>query len=317
MEVPVRASVIVAVHNDASGIAATLDALSTQTLAPDEFEVLVVDDASADDTAEVVAEHARATLLRQPRRGGAYAARNRALAAARGDVIAVTDADCRPARSWLERGLSRMAHEGPDALIAGHVAMPLGPHPSLAAMVDVVHHLDQRRVVHEEGYAVTANLLAPAAAFASVGGFNVALQRGGDRDWTQRAVARGYRLVYAEEVVVVHPPRESARELLGKSLAVGRAASAMRREPAVTPGVRPYLRYDLLVPRHRHGGKLRVRENGARPSRAEWLAVGLAQIALVQLPQAAAALMADLTAAGRRAVARRRAGRAHNHPPAR
>jgi GT2 family glycosyltransferase len=291
----IRVSVIIAVRNDAPGIRATLAALAAQTLAARDFEVLVVDDASTDDTAIVADAHGHAAVLRQREAQGAYVARNRGLQAARGDVVAITDAGCIPAPTWLERGISRLEHEGPDALLAGDVAMPLGPDASLAAMVDVVHHLDQRRLVWEEGTAVTANLMVPASAFARVGPFDERMRRGGDRDWTGRARRPGLRLVYAEEVVVVHPPR-AAGELLRKSLAVGRAGSEARRQ---APGPRPrpsYLQRGMVIPRHRRSGKQRVRANGASPGRGRWLAVGAAQLALVQIPQAAAALVADVRA---------------------
>lgn len=283
-----RVSVVMAVRNDAAGVASTLAALGAQTLPAHEFEILVVDDASSDETVAAVAAHPHVRLLRQDVPGGAYVARNRAIEATRAPLIAFTDADCRPRPSWLERGLSRLAHEGPDTVLAGHIAMPLSVDASLGEMVDVIHHLDQRRWVQEEGSAVTANLLVPREAFQRVGLFEVAL-RGGDREWTARAKAGGFRLVYAEEAVVEHDPRD-ARALLRKSLAVGRAAGG-----APLPlHQRSYGRHDLLRPRYRRDGKRRIRENGGRPGRARWLAVGVAQLALVQIPQAVGALETDL-----------------------
>src|SRR5689334_14241359 len=62
-------------------------------------EIVVVDNGSRDRTAEIV-ERYPVTLLHEARRGSA-AARNRGIEAARGDVVACTDADCLPTTVWL------------------------------------------------------------------------------------------------------------------------------------------------------------------------------------------------------------------------
>jgi glycosyltransferase involved in cell wall biosynthesis len=284
-------STIVAVHNDASGLALTLSGLAAQTLPADQFEVIVVDDASTDETPAVAASYDGVTLVRLTRRRGSYVARNRGLAEARGRLIAITDADCRPDTRWLERGVAYLAQDE-SAVIAGHISMPLTARPSLAAMVDVVHHLDQQRYV-EEGCAVTANLFASSATFAAVGGFNEALESSGDVEWTRRAHDAGHRLVYGPGAIVVHRPRTSARALLRKGRRTARGMRAANRQGVLhTP--RPYLDPWCLRPQHRVRGRRRIRESGADPSPLRWLAVRVAQVALVQLPPVLYALAADI-----------------------
>jgi glycosyltransferase involved in cell wall biosynthesis len=285
-------SAVVAVHNDATGITATLRALQAQTMRPADFEVIVVDDASTDDTPRAIGAFPGVRLLRLSQRAGAYVARNRGLAAATGRVIAITDADCRPAPEWLERGAARVT-DHPDAVIGGHIAMPLGPRPSLAAMVDVVHHLDQGRAIEEFGYAVTANLFAARGTFSAVGEFDERLMSSGDVEWTRRAVRLGHPLLYAPDAVVLHPPRTTARALLKKARRVAEGGARARRAGTL-PAERPYLNPWVLVPWNRKRGRARVLANGAAPGRFRWFAVALAQLALVQIPQAAFALTADL-----------------------
>lgn len=272
----------------------TLEALEAQSLDDEDVEVLVVDDASTDETAQIAAAHAWATLLRQETPQGSYAARNRALRELSGAYVAITDAGCLPAPDWLERGLARL-DEG-DAVLAGRILMPLEPDAPLAAMVDVVHHLDQRRYVEDQGCAVTANLLTTHEVVRRVGPFDERLLSSGDFEWTTRARRAGVPLVYASDVMVVHLPRISARELLRKSIRVARGASAARAQGTASPNAsRPYLHpKTVLLPRHRTRGRARVAENGGRPSPMRWLAVGAMQIALIQLPQALAALVFDL-----------------------
>lgn len=88
-------TVIVPAFEAEATLPTALDSLAAQTWAA--LEVLVVDDASGDGTAAAAAGMAardpRFRLLVQPENGGAYLARNRALAEARGAVVTVQDAD--------------------------------------------------------------------------------------------------------------------------------------------------------------------------------------------------------------------------------
>ncbi|MGM0767996.1 MAG: glycosyltransferase family 2 protein [Pseudomonadota bacterium] len=93
-------SVIVPAYNAELGLETALRSLAEQTLAnafPGAVEVIVVDDASTDHTADIAEAFAASTpgfrVLRQPENAGAYAARNRALAEARGQCLTVHDAD--------------------------------------------------------------------------------------------------------------------------------------------------------------------------------------------------------------------------------
>lgn len=92
---PVQVSVIVATYNYGRFIAQTLASVRDQTLR--EWECIVVDDASTDDTPAVVARFTevdtRFRYIRLDRNMGVSAARNRALTEARGTFIQLLDAD--------------------------------------------------------------------------------------------------------------------------------------------------------------------------------------------------------------------------------
>lgn len=90
-----RVSVILPAYNAARSLSAALDSLLVQSLT--DFEVLVIDDASWDDTAAIAAEYAandaRVRLLVRDTNGGAAAARNLGFRTARGKWLALLDAD--------------------------------------------------------------------------------------------------------------------------------------------------------------------------------------------------------------------------------
>src|SRR5689334_9252898 len=98
-----RASVVIPARNAARTLPATLAALRGQTYPADRLEVIVVDDGSADATGEVAAAGGARVLRQAP--AGPAAARNRGAAAATGEIILFTDADCTPAPTWVERML--------------------------------------------------------------------------------------------------------------------------------------------------------------------------------------------------------------------
>src|SRR5688572_8692245 len=85
-----RLSVIIPVRNDPKRLAKCLEALAGST--HEDFEVIVADDASSDDTA-AVAESKGARVIRLKAHSGAAAARNVGADAARGQILLFVDAD--------------------------------------------------------------------------------------------------------------------------------------------------------------------------------------------------------------------------------
>ena len=109
-------SVIVPAYNASAYIVETLASISAQTLA--DIEVIVIDDASTDQTAALVrtaaANDTRIRLLVQPRNAGPSAARNRAIDLASGTWIALLDADDSYLPDRLERLVGLAAQSGAD-----------------------------------------------------------------------------------------------------------------------------------------------------------------------------------------------------------
>lgn len=95
-----RVSVIVPAFNAAATLDRCLHSLQAQSRLP--AEVIVVDDASTDSTAEVAARHP-VSLIRRPARGGAGAARSDGARVASGEIVAFLDADCLAPTDWVAR----------------------------------------------------------------------------------------------------------------------------------------------------------------------------------------------------------------------
>ena len=100
-------SVIVPARNEEKNIPFLLNALSQQTYPKGMFEIIVVDDFSEDNTAEIVKKFSLSNLiLIQPVVSSELSSKKRAIEAgikeSKGELIIATDADCIPGKNWLE-----------------------------------------------------------------------------------------------------------------------------------------------------------------------------------------------------------------------
>jgi GT2 family glycosyltransferase len=222
-------SVVVCGHNGAHWLPELLGALGSQTLARERFEVVYVDDASVDGSAGLVGESGLARVVRADTRIGLPRARNAGIREARGEVLAFTDVDTIPDKRWLEAGCLRFADPAVEFL-AGGISMPVGPRPTIAALVDATTYLDQEIYV-ASGYAAGANFWVRRSVALRVGGFNERLENygGDDEEFGWRLRAAGVGLVYAPEVRLTHPPRTRLRDIARKAHRGGYSLAVRRR----------------------------------------------------------------------------------------
>ena len=279
-------SVIVPVHNATASLDGLFGAPRAQSVDRAAFEVIVVDDASTDDTASVAEGSGLARVVRINSQSGSYAARNAAIPYARAGLLAFTDADCIPSETWIEEGLAALARSEVD-LVAGRIEVPLGPAPTIATLLGLAkHHLDQEYHVSEQRYGATANLWVRRDVFSTVGPFDGGIRSGGDSEFCRRAVAAGARLAYGETVIVTHPPRSTARELMRKQLRIGFGAAQYRSRVAGASAVMPriWARPGAYVPRRTLRGIDVLHTRGYALTARQRLAYGLTQYFCSQLP---------------------------------
>jgi len=93
-------SVIVPVYNTAVYLERVIKALQDQDFPRDEYELIFVDNGSSDGSAAILRCHPEIRVLQEPERGS-YAARNRGVSQASGEILAFSDSDCFPKPHWL------------------------------------------------------------------------------------------------------------------------------------------------------------------------------------------------------------------------
>ena len=206
-------SVVVPVYNDAR-IGKCIDALLNQTYPSDQYEIIVVDNASTDNTHAIVKQYP-VTLLREDGIQSSYAARNTGIRNAKGDIIALTDSDCIPNRDWIERGVTNLLGVSNCGLAAGeiHLFFNIPGKPNVVEVYDSINGFDQKEDIERRNYGSTANVFTFRRIFYEVGFFNDQLRSGGDNEWGRRVFSSGYSQIYAEDTIVGHPARGSFGQL--------------------------------------------------------------------------------------------------------
>lgn len=210
-------SIIIPVYNDSEALLRCLAALENQTYPAKAYEVIVIDNNSTEDIAAVTSQFDQVRLAHEPQQGS-YAARNRGLSIAKGEVIGFTDSDCIPETDWIEQGVKALQETQNCGLVAGKIKFHFknSELPTASELFDSTRFLQQQRFVEQMHFGATANVFTYKAVFEQVGLFNDRLKSGGDQEWGNRVFKGGYRLAYAEQALISHPARSTLKELRKK-----------------------------------------------------------------------------------------------------
>jgi GT2 family glycosyltransferase len=232
-------SVVVSTYDRPERLARLLNALRAQTLGPERFEVIVVDNGSQPETGRALAAQVaqgglalrtcRLAVTRGPA-GGRNAGWRRAAA----PLVAFTDDDCRPAPDWLQAALV-VAGRHPGAIVQGVTV----PDPDEADRSGVFSHTV--RIERLGPQYETCNILYPRALLDALGGFDESFglrPAGEDTDLAWRAIESGAPTAYAPLAQVFHAVSEIGP--LGRLRVANRwnrALQVYQRHPGAREGV--------------------------------------------------------------------------------
>ena len=209
-----RVSVITPARDAVATLPATIASVVAQTFT--DWELVLVDDGSTDDTAAVArGADERVRVLRNERSTGPAAARNRAIREARGELIAVLDADDLYGPRYLESQVAaydRAVAEGRrvgavccDAELVG----PEGPVGHWTERTGRVERVDLETLLTEN--VVWVSVLASRAALEDVGGYYEPPLGNEDYDLSLRLLEAGWEIVVNPEVLGTYRLGGSAR----------------------------------------------------------------------------------------------------------
>ncbi|MFW6194338.1 MAG: glycosyltransferase [Halobacteriota archaeon] len=197
-------SVIVPAYNAENNIANLIESLLDLDYPQELLELIMVDNNSTDRTKEIIKKYP-VKLLEENSIQSSYAARNKGIKHARGEIIAFTDSDCIATKQWVREGVNALVSENAD-LVAGKVEFIFSKKKTAAEFFDSITNLQTESYV-KEGFATTANLFVSSSVFRKIGVFPEKTKSGGDTQWTLRATKNGYSLIYAPKAIVKHPAR--------------------------------------------------------------------------------------------------------------
>ncbi|HUQ48351.1 MAG TPA: glycosyltransferase [Gemmatimonadaceae bacterium] len=223
----VRLSVVIPTYNRPDELARCVAAIAASTVAPERYEVIVVNDGGVSPDAALlgVARRLNLRVLTQPNRGPG-AARNYGAGSARGELIAFTDDDCIPASGWLE-ALERSFNSRPESLHGGRTVNSLGDNPFSQAsqsLIDYVHRYYNDRSARRTRFFPSNNIAVSARMFEATGGFDESLRAAEDRDFCRTWHNLGRDFQYIPDAVVNHAHHLTFGSLQRQHFSYGRGA---------------------------------------------------------------------------------------------
>ncbi len=184
-----RFSVIIPLYNKAPYVAKAIQSVLAQTFT--DYELVIVDDGSKDDSAEIAANtiegHPNCRLLKQEN-AGVSMARNNGVAASHGDYLCFLDADDWWKPTFLEE-MTRLIEEFPDAGIYGtnYTIVNETKHKTRVAPVGVEHGFEKGYINYYQVYAKTlvmplwtGAVCIPRQVFFEMHGFPKGIKLGED-----------------------------------------------------------------------------------------------------------------------------------------
>jgi len=211
-------SVIIPAYNAASFLPHAVASIDRQDYHP--LEIIVVDDGSTDNTADVARSLPSVSRYIHQQNQGPSAARNRGLKLAEGEFIAFLDADDQWPTGKLELQIGRLRAEPQLDVVLGRIQYISLPG---AEAIDIAFETEERTLTHVHlGSGVYRR-----GVFERVGLFEESLRYSEDVDWFMRAREEDISMVILEDVTLLYQlhPGNMTRAMTGDS---SKLAAVMR-----------------------------------------------------------------------------------------
>ena len=215
-------SVIIPVKDMAETVGACLNALLCQKSVQydHEYEVIVVDDGSSDQSAEV--SRRLGVRVHQQENAGPAAARNTGARLARGTILAFTDADCVPDQQWIVNiikafsnpdvvGIKGIYHTHQNEVVARFVQQEYAFKYERMAQLDKIDFIDTYSAAYRKDIFLQNNGFDERFSKASVE----------DQEFSFRLAVKGYRLEFHPELAVWHVHDKTLKEYFQRKYSIG------------------------------------------------------------------------------------------------
>ena len=219
-------SVIICSYNGGRTLGACLDSLGKLNY-PD-YEIILVDDGSTDDTRDIAEQFPHVRYIYQENHGLSHA-RNSGAAAAKGEVFAYTDSDCMADVDWLYYLIGTLV-SGDYAGVGGPNVTPPARNwiqACVAAAPGGPSHVLLTDTIAE--HIPGCNMAFYRWAFENIGGFDPEYRKAGDDvDFCWRLQQAGCVIAFSPTAIVWHHRRFTLRAFLKQQDGYGEAESLLR-----------------------------------------------------------------------------------------
>jgi len=206
-------SVIICTYNRANLLKRALNSLARQSFK--EFEIIIVDDGSEDNTCEICnsfKDQMSSLKYIYKKNTGLSNARNIGIKSSTGDYILFTDDDCIPEENWVERMSFYLKKE---TIVAGAVTSPVSNYLKLCHNIAQFHRFMPGRKAGYIEFISGGNMGFRISVLNEAGGFENNRKIAEDMEFILRARKKGNRIFFAPDASVLHnPPRTDLKDIL-------------------------------------------------------------------------------------------------------
>lgn len=204
-------SIIVPAYNAQRTMSLCIESLLAVNYPKDRLEIIIVDNNSTDQTADIIKQYP-VTYMLEDEIQTSYAARNRAIRHAKGEILAFTDSDCIADPDWIQEGVKPFSD--PSVVgVSGNVHS-YKPEHYIERYQDRKKLFDRGSVMSDEALArkraviITANAFYRRDLFDRIGMFEHRYTGGGDKEFSFRIQHGNHgKLVYRPQAIVYHKHR--------------------------------------------------------------------------------------------------------------
>jgi len=235
-------SIVIPVYNDPKGVQVTLMSLINQKYPKNKYELLVIDNGSKDETYKVCQKFLNdfpdiVHLFKELSIRSSYAARNKGIQNAKGDLIVFIDADMTVKKDCLYKINTAITND--IHYLCGNVIIYTKQAPGIAEKHNQETGFPIKEYIYKHHFAPTCCLIVSRKLLNEVGTFDANLISGGDREFGNRVFKQGIELHYSANIIFYHPARKTIKALVKKSF---RVALGMKQLGKYYPDRYPYFK---------------------------------------------------------------------------
>ena len=238
-------SIVIPVKDRAGELERCLTSISRISYPQELLQLIVVDDGSSDNSAEVARLHGAEVLPSGGTGRGPAAARNVGARGATGDILAFIDSDCTASTEWLNELIPSFTNSA-TAAVGGLVdgmctASEIDRYETVMSSLSLGSRERSGSSGDDTFYLPSCNMLVRRSAFHRAGGFNDEMHVGEDVDLTWRLRDSGWTITYLPAGRVYHEHRSSVRSFMSRRFDYGTSEGILQR-------IHPLRRKRMVIP---------------------------------------------------------------------